>query len=159
MEHSEISSLTWQWAAFHELTVEELYAILMLRQRVFVVEQRCPYLDIDGKDEGCFHLCGWKGSPDSSRELLAYLRVLPPGVSFPELSLGRIVTAPEVRGTGLGRQLMHKGLAMAEQAFGPQPIRISAQMHLKKFYETFGFRQVSEPYDEDGILHIEMLRE
>lgn len=150
--------LYWQWAAFSELTVYELYEILRLRQNVFIVEQNCPYPDADGKDLKSYHLSGWDNPPHRSRKLLAYMRILPPGISYAEFSIGRIITAPEVRKTGLGKLLMKEGLRRIEENFGKQPIRISAQAHLKTFYEEFGFRQVSEPYDEDGIPHIEMLR-
>ena len=150
--------LRWQWSTFSELTVLDLYELLRLRQEVFIIEQNCPYPDADGKDVYAHHLLGWNASPPGHPELLAYLRVLPPGVSYPELSMGRIVTAPAVRGSGMGKMLMEEGFRRIESAYGKQPIRISAQAHLKRFYELFGFYQVSEPYDEDGILHIEMLR-
>lgn len=151
--------LRWQWSAFAELTVFELYEILRLRQNVFIVEQNCPYPDADGKDIHGYHLLGWEHPDRGSGKLLAYLRVLPPGVSYPEFSMGRIITAREVRRTGLGIVLMEEGFRRIEATFGHQPIRISAQAHLKGFYQQFGFRQVSEPYDEDGIPHIEMLRD
>ncbi len=151
--------LHWQWSAFSELTVFDLYEVLRLRQNVFIVEQNCPYPDADGKDIHGYHLLGWEPQAGESKKLLAYLRVLPPGISYTELSMGRIITAPEVRRTGLGIVLMEEGFRRIASTFGSQPIRISAQAHLKGFYQQFGFRQVSDPYDEDGILHIEMLRD
>jgi ElaA protein len=142
-------TLQWHERAFDELSVAELYAILALRSRVFVVEQNCPYLDADGYDAMSRHL--WA---EADGAIHAYLRLVPPGVKFAELSIGRVVTAPEARGTGLGRVLMQRGLAAA----GPVPVRIGAQAHLERFYGELGFRRASEPYDEDGIPHIEMLR-
>ena len=139
----------WHERSFGELTVGELYAITALRERVFVVEQRCAYLDADGVDPVCRHL--WHTAGEAVR---AYLRIVPAGVKFAELSIGRVITAPEARGTGLGRELMARGIA----ACGPVPIRIGAQAHLERFYGELGFVRASEVYDEDGIPHIEMLR-
>lgn len=151
--------IKWKWSAFGELSARELYQILKLRQEVFVVEQQCPYLDADGRDYYCYHLHGWAAASGNPEKLIAYLRVLPPGLAYAEPALGRIVTAPDARGSGVGRLLMAEGLRRVREIFGEAAIRISAQHYLKKFYEEFGFRQVGEPYDEDGIPHIEMLRE
>lgn len=151
--------IDWKWSAFAELNARELYRILKLRQEVFIVEQQCPYLDADGRDDRCYHLHGWKPASGDPEILLAYLRVLPPGLVYAEPAMGRIVTAPEVRGSGIGRALMKEGLRRVKETFGETAIRISAQQYLKKFYEEFGFRQAGEPYVEDGIPHIEMLRE
>jgi ElaA protein len=140
----------WHDKTFAELTTEELYAIIALRERVFVVEQNCPYLDADGYDRVSRHV--WLAG--DAGELRAYLRIVPAGVKFAEVSIGRVVTAPEARGGGLGRELMKRGIA----ACGAQPIRIGAQAHLERFYSELGFTRASEPYDEDGIPHIEMLR-
>ena len=132
----------------------ELYAITALRERVFVVEQNCPYLDADGVDPVSRHL--W-AAPDSDIVGVAphaYCRIVPAGVKFVEVSIGRVITAPEARGTGLGKELMRRGL----EACGDVPVRIGAQAHLEKFYGELGFVRASEPYDEDGIPHIEMLR-
>jgi ElaA protein len=141
--------LIWHLRTFAELTASELYAILALRQRVFVVEQRCPYLDADGIDPVSRHLWAERGGA-----IAAYLRIVPAGVKFPEPSIGRVITAPEARGAGLGRELMKRGIAAA----GAAPIRIGAQAHLEKFYGELGFRRASEIYDEDGIPHVEMIR-
>jgi ElaA protein len=144
-----VHDVHWHERAFAELSVAELYAIVELRERVFVVEQKCAYLDADGYDPPSRHL--WAARGDS---ILAYLRIVPAGVKFVEASLGRIVTAPEARGTGLGKELVRRGIA----ALGAAPIRIGAQAHLERFYNDFGFRRASDVYDEDGIPHIEMLR-
>ncbi|MGZ3694847.1 MAG: GNAT family N-acetyltransferase [Bdellovibrionota bacterium] len=147
-----MSSLTWQWSSFSELSNEDLYETLKLRQRVFIVEQNCAYLDCDGLDQKSFHLIGRDG-----RALLAYLRVLPAGLKYPEASLGRVVTAPEARGTGAGKALLYEALRQIDMQWGKIPLRISAQAYLQKFYEDFGFRVEGAPYLEDNIPHIEML--
>jgi ElaA protein len=144
-----MSELRWREEPFERLTVTELYAICALRQRVFVVEQQCAYLDADGYDQPSRHL--WAADGET---IVAYLRIVPAGVKRAEVSIGRVVTAPEVRGTGLGRELMRRGLA----ATGSAVVRIGAQAHLEKFYGELGFVRVSDVYDEDGIPHIEMLR-
>ena len=139
----------WHDKAFAELTVGELYAITALRERVFVVEQNCPYLDADGIDPVCRHLWAERGGA-----LRAYCRIVPAGTRFVEISIGRVITAQEARGTGLGRELMTRGIAACRGV----PIRIGAQAHLEKFYGDLGFVRASDAYDEDGIPHIEMLR-
>jgi ElaA protein len=141
--------MRWHERAFDELGVAELYAILSLRERVFVVEQRCAYLDADGADPGSRHL--WA---EEAGAILAYLRVVPAGTKFAEVSIGRVITAPEARGRGLGRELMRRGLAIT----GAAPVRIGAQAHLERFYGELGFVRASENYDEDGIPHVEMIR-
>lgn len=150
--------LVWHERGFAELTPAELYAIVALREQVFIVEQTCAFLDADGYDLKARHLWCEPAAPAVShphaREIHAYLRILPAGVKFAEISLGRIVTAPQARGTGLGRVLIKKAL----EAIGAMPVRMGAQAHLEKFYGEFGFRRASEVYDEDGIPHIEMLR-
>jgi ElaA protein len=141
--------MRWIDRSFAQLTVPELYAIIALRERVFVVEQNCPYQDADGADPVSHHL--WA---DVDGAIHAYLRIVPAGVKYTEVSIGRVITAPEARGTGLGKTLMQRGLALA----GAVPVRISAQAHLEKFYVDLGFVRTSDVYDEDGIPHIEMLR-
>ena len=143
--------IDWRIASWSELGKDELYAILVARARVFIVEQHCPYLDLDGFDAASWHL--WTGSP-----VLAYLRILPPGTKYAEASLGRVITVPEARRQGLGRALVVEGLRRAELIFGPVPIRIGAQKYLERFYGEFGFVRSSDDYDEDGIPHLEMLR-
>lgn len=142
-------TLRWHDRTFSALTVAELYAITALRERVFVVEQNCVYLDADGADPACRHL--WAAAADV---IVAYCRIVPVGLKFPEASIGRVTTAAEVRGTGMGKALMTRAIA----ACGPGPIRIGAQAHLQRFYADLGFAPASAPYDEDGIPHIEMLR-
>lgn len=151
----QISSINWEIKSFERLTNKELYHILQLRAEVFIVEQDCPYQDMDGKDTFSFHLLG----SDESGKLIAYARILPADISFREVSIGRVVTSPSVRRTGAGMELMEKALQVAEEKYGKVPVRIGAQLYLKNFYERFGFTQVSEMYLEDGIEHVEMLRD
>ena len=149
--------IEWQWSRFADLSPAELYEMLALRQQVFVLEQACLYPDLDGLDVDAHHLLGWK-TVAGKRELAATLRCLAPGAKYDEMSLGRVVTSPATRGTGLGRELVAQGIACAERLHPGHAIRIGAQAHLEAFYAGFGFRTVSAPYDEDGIPHIDMLR-
>lgn len=138
---------------FHELTTEELYTILRLRSEVFVVEQKCPYQDMDNKDLKAHHLmCYANGT------LAGYTRLLPQGISYNEVSIGRVVIAPAYRGLKLGKQLMEQSIVSCNGLFENPAIRISAQAHLEQFYNSIGFEGVGGLYDEDGIPHIEMLR-
>lgn len=147
-------TIQWQWRSFAQLSKTEMYAIFAARQAVFVVEQNSPYLDMDGKDFDALHLIAW-----SDEDVAAYLRLLAPGVSYPDASsLGRIITTKIGRGGGLGRELVARGLEKIHELYPKLPTRIGAQAHLHKFYGAFGFVQSSEPYDEDGIMHIEMMR-
>jgi ElaA protein len=145
--------MRWHAVPFAELSVAELYELLALRQLVFVVEQKCAYLDCDGKDQLATHLLG----RDESGKLVAYARLFPPGVSFVEAAIGRVITHPSVRGTGAGRALMHEAIARTRATYGDGPIRVGAQRYLEKFYGELGFEIASAPYDEDGIPHVEML--
>ncbi|MEN9612217.1 MAG: hypothetical protein RLZZ628_3031 [Bacteroidota bacterium] len=147
--------MIWSYKLFNELTVNELYEIMYIRQIVFVVEQNCPYLDVDGKDLASWHLMGRDAD---SKELVAYTRLLPQGVAYEtEISIGRVVTHPKVRKTGAGRALMTQSLKQIRALCPNQPIRIGAQCYLIAFYESFGFKTDGETYLEDGILHIEMI--
>lgn len=150
--------IEWQRCSFQELTNVELYEVLAQRQKVFVLEQQCFYNDFDGLDFGAHHLVGWRRAGDGSRELVAYLRVLSPGAKYDEMSIGRVLTTQAARGTGAGRELLAQGIAYAEQLHPGHRIRIGAQQYLEAFYQSFGFKTISEPYDEDGIMHIDMLR-
>ena len=149
--------ITWQWSRFEELRPEHLYEIVRLREGVFVVEQNCAYLDADGRDPAAWHLLGWL-SNDGERKLVAYSRVFEPGIRYPEGSVGRVVTAPEVRRTGVGRMLMTEALRRLEGLAPGRPVRIAAQRYLERFYASFGFKPASAPYEEDGIIHVDMLR-
>ena len=149
--------IDWQFSHFNDLSPADLYEVLRQRQDVFILEQTCLYPDIDGLDPVAHHLLGWR-TVDGERRLAAYLRVLGPGVKYDEMSLGRVVTTQAARGTGAGRALLARGIACAESLYPGHRIRIGAQQYLEKFYAGFGFETVSAPYDEDGIMHIDMLR-
>ena len=137
---------------FSDLTNTELYDLLRLRSEVFVVEQNCVFLDQDDKDQQCYHVLFYDGET-----IVASSRLVPPGVSYPEMSIGRIVTSMAVRGTGVGKQLVDFSIEKCRELFGNGPIKIGAQLYAKKFYESFGFVQSSDVYDEDGIDHIKMI--
>ncbi|ACL20478.1 GCN5-related N-acetyltransferase [Desulfitobacterium hafniense DCB-2] len=135
---------------FEELTAEELYEILKIRVAVFVVEQNCPYQEIDGKDKQSFHIylkddCG----------IQAYLRVVDKGVSFNEVSIGRVIAVK--RRCGIGSRILSEGIKFAKNRLGAAAIKIEAQTYAKEFYEQQGFKQVSEEFLEDGIPHIQMI--
>jgi ElaA protein len=147
-------NLSWSCKPFNDLTPAELYSILQLRSEVFVVEQNCVYADCDNKDQGSYHFMGW-----NQGKLVAYTRLLPPGLAFDESSIGRVVTSPTVRGTGAGRELMERSIQKIHDLFGKSSIKIGAQLYLKKFYESLGFIQCSPIYLEDGIEHIKMILE
>lgn len=149
--------IRWQWSRFSELSPHDLYAVVRLREAVFVVEQNCPYPDADGRDPNAWHLLGWLEGP-RERTLVAYARIFEPGVRYPEGSIGRVVTAPDIRGTGIGKALMAEALRRIETLAPGQSIKIAAQRRLEDFYLGFGFRTVSSPYEEDGIIHVDMLR-
>ena len=145
---------TWRWCRFDDLTPRELQNIYAARQRVFVIEQQCIYLDADGCDERAYHLAAWA---PAEPEPLAYARVLDPGVKYDEPSIGRVITVAALRGTGLGRQLVARAIAETQAAWPGAAIRISAQTRLERFYAGFGFAVIGAPYLEDGIEHSEML--
>ncbi|MEI9955232.1 MAG: GNAT family N-acetyltransferase [Ferruginibacter sp.] len=144
--------LDWTLKKFEELTTTELYAILQLRNEVFVVEQNCPYQDADDKDQKSLHFMGWNGDT-----LAAYTRIIPQGISYAQASIGRVVTLPKYRKNGLGKILMQLSIDNTMQQFNCTEIKIGAQLYLKTFYENLGFTQCSEVYLEDNIPHIEML--
>ena len=145
--------IEWQWREFEELTGREWYAVAAAREAVFVVEQTCAYQELDGRDAHAMHLIGWRDN-----QVAAYLRCFAPGVKWPEACLGRILTTDLVRGSGIGRELVARGLRYIEERYPGSPVRIGAQLRLEKFYNEFGFVRDSDEYDEDGIPHIEMLR-
>lgn len=149
--------IEWQWRSFAELANVELYELLAQRQKVFVVEQQCIFNDFDGLDIGAHHLLGWR-TVDGRRELAAYLRCLAPGAKYEEMSLGRVLTTEAARRTGAGRELLARGIEYAERQHPGHRIRIGAQQYLETFYQSFGFKTISAPYEEDGIMHVDMLR-
>jgi ElaA protein len=151
----------WQIKTFNELSLDQLYDLLKLRIDVFVVEQCCYYPDLDGEQnqldrhKDTVHLFGYQGEI-----LVAYLRVLALGQSYDDyISIGRVVTAKQARGAGLGHELMSEGLKVCQQHFANQPIKISAQEHLINFYQQHGFKQVSAMYLEDNIPHVAMVKQ
>lgn len=151
-----MSEIQWKIKAFSQLDRDDLYELLRLRVDVFVVEQKCPYPEIDGKDRHpeTLHLTGL----NKNGKLLAYLRILPPRLSFKEVSIGRVVVAKESRGQGISDTLMKTALDQVNRTWPNENIRIGAQVYLKKFYEFHGFEIISKSYLEDGILHIDMIR-
>lgn len=142
----------WEALPFDALDVHRLYAILALREAVFVVEQNCPYLDCDGLDPVAWHLLCRRGDT-----LLAYQRCLPPGTPYRESSIGRIIVPEAGRGRGLGRELVRRGIAFNRERWPGHAIRIGAQARLTAFYESLGFLVDGDVYDEDGIDHIHMV--
>ncbi len=152
---------TWQTKKFTELSLNQLYDVLKLRVDVFVVEQTCFYPDLDSdsnlldRHPNTLHLLGYQ-----EEQIVAYLRILPKGQSYPEhISIGRVVTASHARGAGLGHELMSEGISHCQHYFPNESIKISAQQHLKAYYQQYGFTQVSEMYLEDDIPHIAMIRQ
>jgi ElaA protein len=143
--------LNWTYKYFDALLPAELYAVMQLRNEVFVVEQNCVYQDADEKDISSYHLMGWDGSV-----LVAYTRILPPGLAYAEASIGRVVTSPKYRGTGAGRQLMELSISRTMEQFNVKTIKIGAQLYLEKFYQSLGFVQCGPGYMEDDIPHIPM---
>jgi len=145
--------MNWICKKFDELTLHELYAILQLRNIVFIIEQNCVYPDMDDKDQLSFHFMGWE-----EKKLVAYTRLIPPGIYYTDHpAIGRVVTSPDVRKSGIGRELMKRSIQKSQELFNYSSVKIGAQLYLKKFYESLGFEQTSEIYLEDGIEHIEML--
>lgn len=148
-------NITWYHKHFKDLNTTELYQILQLRNEVFIVEQNCPFQDLDDKDLKCYHLMGFD---TDAQKILAYTRIVPAGLSYEEVSIGRVVASQLARGDGFGKQLMQKSIELLEDLYGRVSIKIGAQLYLKKFYELFGFEQLGEIYLEDGIEHILMIR-
>lgn len=149
-------TITFHCLAFDELSLRQFHDVMALRQEVFVVEQQCPYLDADGKDLHAWHVIG---TPAGQGTPVAYARRLPVGVSYPgHASIGRVVTAPSERRTGSGRLLMAATLDHLAGLLPGDPVKISAQSYLQRFYESFGFVVVGEGYLEDDIAHLPMVR-
>jgi len=149
---SQAPAPDWQLLPFDALTTRQLHDLLQLRSAVFVVEQACAFQDIDGADPQALHLLGTYAG-----QLLAYARCFAPGIKFAEASIGRVVTDPAQRGTGLGHALIRRALQAVADQWGQQPVRIGAQTRLAAFYAGHGFVDVNRPYVEDGIDHIEMV--
>ena len=150
--------LTWQFSRFDDLSLHDWYAASTLRLDVFVLEQNCPFQDNDGADQHSWHLLGWE-QQGGKRELVAYCRMVDPGVKYAEPSIGRVVTARTVRLKGYGKVLLAEALARHAALFPGQANRIGAQQRLEKFYREFGFETVSAMYIEDDIPHVEMLKQ
>ena len=144
--------MEWSIRSFNQLTLQELYTILTLRTDIFVVEQVCPYPELDGKDPDCLHLLGKENG-----ELIAYLRMLPAGLSYASASIGRVAVRPSHRGQGLSREMMEQAITYIGEVWQEEQIQIGAQAYLEDFYRSLGFDCISEPYLEDGISHIEMV--
>ena len=147
-------AIIWKIKSFNEFSPEELYKVFNLRMAVFVVEQKAAYQDADGKDLNSDHIMGHNETGD----LIAYSRIIPAGIAFKEISIGRVVTSQQGRRTGAGRELMKNSIEFIEKKYGAVPIRIGAQCYLINFYSGFGFEVASGEYIEDCILHVEMLR-
>lgn len=171
--YGTLRAVKWLTKSFSELTTHELYAILALRQRVFVVEQVAAYLDCDGYDDIAEHVFAWdvvEHRPATNAQAPAHViaprgelvaacaRLFAPGIKFAEASIGRVVCAPEWRGAGLGQELMTQSIARLEELYPGAAIRIGAQRYLEEFYGRLGFVTQSQPYLEDGIWHVEMVR-
>ena len=146
--------IKWKIKSFDALSVHELYDLLRLRSEIFVVEQNCVYLDLDGKDKVALHLIG-----EFEGKIVAHARLFEAGISFDNASIGRVTVDPKYRARKWGHELMQQAIAGVLKHFGESKITIGAQLYLKKFYESHGFVQTSEMYLEDDIPHIEMLKE
>jgi len=146
--------IKWICKKFEDLSNYELYDLMVLRQEVFTVEQNCAYLDADGKDKYSYHVLGY----DENNKAAACARIVYPGISYKEVSIGRVVSSLAHRRTGAGKELMRETLKAIEQIYGKVPVRISAQTYLLKFYSGFGFVSTDKEYMEDGIPHTEMLK-
>ena len=149
-----MQTINWHYKTFEELSKKELYDIFAFRQEVFIVEQACFYQDADYYDQSSKHLFCY----NEKNEIIAYARIMPPGVYFKELCIGRVVSRKSLRGSGLGMQLMSKAIEYAAQEYGKVPIKIVAQSYLEAFYEKFGFKAITEEFLFDNLPHKEMLR-
>lgn len=147
-------TIDWQLKKFKELSPIKLYNIMRLRAEVFVVEQKCIYQDADGKDAKSFHVMGF----DNTDKLIAYARIIPAGISYKEVSVGRVVIPKKLRRKNIGKDLMLMTLDSINKIYGNVPVRISAQCYLQEFYADLGFKAAGEEYLEDNIPHIEMLK-
>jgi len=144
--------LNWQFKHYNDLLLNEFHDILALRIQVFVVEQNCPYQELDGKDKKSYHLICRNGKGD----VVGTMRILPPGVGFEEVGLGRIVLAESERGVQQGHEMMKEAMTFSKEEFGDVAIKLSGQKHLEGFYNKHGFQSTGKEYLEDGIPHVEM---
>lgn len=142
-----------RWSSFDALSTRDLYALLWLRQSVLVLEQACPYPDIDGRDPEAEHLAL---HPTEDSPPVGYARILPPNPETGTVSFGRLALAPDHRGSGLGRRLVAESLSRLAERWPAQDVLISAQLYLERFYGSFGFQRVGDVYDDVGIDHIDM---
>ena len=143
----------YQVKSFQELSLEEFHDIIALRIQIFIIEQNCPYQEVDGKDKLAHHLF----SKNEMDEIIAVTRILPQGISYAEVAIGRVVVHEDYRGTGLGNQLMADSMNFVKDEYGKVPVRLSAQKHLENYYGNHGFKSTGKEYLEDGIPHVEML--
>lgn len=148
--------LTWHCKTFQQLDTQELYAIIKARQDVFIIEQQCIYPDLDELDIHCLHLFAILGDKENNA-IAAYLRILPPALQYSQAAFGRVLTTSQARGQGAGKDLITKAVEKIAELYPQQSIKISAQLYLQDFYQSFGFEKISDVYDEDGIDHIDML--
>ncbi|PFZ92062.1 GNAT family N-acetyltransferase [Bacillus wiedmannii] len=144
--------MSWNLKKFDELTNIELYNLLKERTLVFVVEQNCPYPEVDGKDPFSYHLF-----KEDNGEIIAYLRIVPAGISYQEISIGRVFVKKEYRGQGIAEELLKKGLDFIQNELKEKTVKIQAQDYLRKFYSSFGFQTIAQTYLEDNIPHVDML--
>lgn len=145
--------LDFKWSRIENLSALELFTIIKARESVFVVEQQCPYQETDDMD-----LYSWHLAASINNQLAAYVRVVDPGIKYEQPSIGRVMTISEFRNLKIGRSLMNEAIRFTEEQYPQMGIKIGAQVYLQKFYESLGFEAVSEPYDEDGIPHIDMIK-
>jgi ElaA protein len=148
----DMHMMVWKIKKFDELNAEEIYEILKIRNQVFIVEQQCPYLDCDGRDMKSYHLF-----LENNNEIAAYLRIIEKGVSYNEISIGRVLVNSKYRGKGLARDMMKEAIGYISNQLNETSIRIEAQAYLIDFYKSLGFKQTSKIFLEDNIPHIEML--
>lgn len=147
-----MAEVAWQWRTFDQLSTDELYELLKLRQDIFILEQQCLYNDLDDQDQISVHLQGRVND-----KLVAYLRVYPKTIDNEEcMIIGRVLTDASQRGAGTGRGMMQQTMAFLAERFPDKTVQLSAQQYLTEFYASFGFEAISEPYDEDGIMHLDM---
>ncbi len=151
---NKTDSVGWVLSAFDELELTQLYSLLALRESIFIVEQNVPYFDIDGKDHHCMHLMGYLG-----KDMACYMRIVPLDLfEHGFYSLGRVTVKSDLRSAGIGRKMVQLGIDYLDGIRGSKPIKISSQLYLKNFYSSFGFIAQGNPYIEDQIPHIAMIR-